>query len=890
MTEHLSVRALLLILMSAAGLLGCTREKYRLRADRDAYGTIAKSSTDPRWAQPDFSIEPDPRSRNYVPENIDRPPMPADDPASHEFMQCIWGMKGYKHWLDNGVTDQLDNPRWREHLGEYVPISEDGKIILNVDTALTLAYMHSPEYQEQLEELYLTAIDVSTERFAFETQFFGRINSRWEHFNRERFGDETNTLDVDSRLEASRQFATAGTLLVGLANRLTWQFAGADTHSNLSLVDFALVQPLLRNGGRAVALERLTRTQRAMLANLRNFELYRQGLYNSVTVGGGGGGVRRPGGGFGGTGLTSFTGSGAGGEGGIAQASGFGFFDFYSGGGGGGAASAAGLAGGGAGNVGGFIGLLQRGQQIRNDEYSLSLQQRTLTLLEANLRAGLIDLTQVDNFRQSIQTLRATLGQERTSYQDQLDGYKLQELGLPADIEFELDDSFVKQFELIDRRVVALQNQLADFQNQLGTLPVEPTLETLRPFFAKAASLLAGAKELNSAAAADMQVMQELVDQRKKNLPPDEQAEFDRDRMALSREFENFPGQLEQFANRLQALQDALTANFRGEEAVDDLVAWNRELGNHAQSVSLAQARARLESVVLDPVRLDLRTATNVARNYRYDYMNNRAALVDSWRLIEFNANALRSFLDVRLSGDIQATGENPVDLRAQTGTLRADLAWDAPLTRVIERNNYRQQLIQYARDRRGLVRFEDGLAASLRSQLRQMDQLYENLEIQRQAVVIAIRRVEFTQSQLSAPLPVPVPGAPPPAFGPTAVQNLLQALADLSAAQNNFMSVWLRYYAYRMQLMRDLGVMELDEQGRWIDRPLDEILADIRSQGRCRPTELPPSIPTEYWQLTEPLPDPNNPEQLPPGQASVDQPPQAAPPEDQLERLPSAD
>ena len=231
-------------------------------ADRDAYSTIAKSSSDPRWAQPSLSIEPDPRSRNYVPENIDRPPMPADDPASHEFMQCIWGMKGYKHWLDNGVTDQLDNPRWREHLGEYVPMNEDGEIILNADTALTLAYMHSPDYQDQLEELYLTAIDVSTERFSFETQFFGRINSRWEHFGRERFGDETNTLDIDSRLEASRQFATAGTLLVGLANRLTWQFAGADTHSNLSLIDFALVQPLLRNGGRTVALERLTRTQR----------------------------------------------------------------------------------------------------------------------------------------------------------------------------------------------------------------------------------------------------------------------------------------------------------------------------------------------------------------------------------------------------------------------------------------------------------------------------------------------------------------------------------------------------------------------------------------------------------------------------------------------------
>ena len=143
-----------------------------------------------------------------------------------------------------------------------------------------------------------------------------------------------------------------------------------------------------------------------------------------------------------------------------------------------------------------------------------------------------------------------------------------------------------------------------------------------------------------------------------------------------------------------------------------------------------------------------------------------------------------KSVLDVRLDGDVQSTGDNPLQFQGPTGRMSASLEWDAPLTRVIERNNYRQQFIEYARDRRRLVQFDDGLIGSMRSQLRQLDQLYDNLEIQRQAVVIAIRRVEFTQAQLSAPLPVPAPGAPPPTFGPTAVQNLLTALSDLSAAQ----------------------------------------------------------------------------------------------------------
>jgi hypothetical protein len=46
-----------------------------------------------------------------------------------------------------------------------------------------------------------------------------------------------------------------------------------------------LVQPLLRGGGRAVALEQLTIAERALLANLRAFQRYRQGFYTKVAIG-----------------------------------------------------------------------------------------------------------------------------------------------------------------------------------------------------------------------------------------------------------------------------------------------------------------------------------------------------------------------------------------------------------------------------------------------------------------------------------------------------------------------------------------------------------------------------------------------------------------------------
>ena len=77
--------------------------------------------------------------------------------------------------------------------------------------------------------------------------------------------------------------------------------------SRTSLINFSFIQPLLKGGGRALIMERLTIVERALLANLRAFERYRQGFYTQLTVGNGSAGSvqapQRRGGFFGGTGL-----------------------------------------------------------------------------------------------------------------------------------------------------------------------------------------------------------------------------------------------------------------------------------------------------------------------------------------------------------------------------------------------------------------------------------------------------------------------------------------------------------------------------------------------------------------------------------------------------------
>ena len=38
---------------------------------------------------------------------------------------------------------------------------------------------------------------------------------------------------------------------------------------------------------------------------------------------------------------------------------------------------------------------------------------------------------------------------------------------------------------------------------------------------------------------------------------------------------------------------------------------------------------------------------------------------------------------------------------------------------------------------------------------------------------------------------------------------------------QNSFLGAWLNYYAAKMRLARELGIMMLDHDGRWIENPL---------------------------------------------------------------------
>jgi hypothetical protein len=237
------------------------------------------------------------------------------------------------------------------------------------------------------------------------------------------------------------------------------------------------------------------------------------------------------------------------------------------------------------------------------------------------------------------------------------------------------------------------------------------------------------------------------------------------------------------------------------------------ELSENVLVLSLMQARDRAETVSLIDVDLHPAMALEIARVNRRDWMNRRAALVDTWRLIEFNADNLENSLDVVFSGDMRNRDRNnPFSLDSSTGTLRVGLRFDTPLIRLSERNTYRQALIEYQQARRSYYQFEDGINRSLRDTLRTLQLNQQNFEIRREAVRAADLQIELNEDirRLQEASRQPT--------GPTAARDAVSALSDLLQAQNDFLSVWVTYELLRRTLDLDLGTMQLDAEGMWID------------------------------------------------------------------------
>lgn len=785
-----------LCLLLAVGT-GCSRAVYRQRADREVYSAI-HSKEERLLAEIPLRAEgiaPFEDSRFFDSFDPDNAPMPPDDPQSHALMENVNGHPGAARWRQSGEPSVVQSDAWRAVLTR----GRDGMLVLNLKDALRLGIHNSRDFQREREDLYLSALDLTFDRFQFSPRLALGQKGGAETVGK-KAAAEPNHREASVLTDGSVRWlsATGGEILARFTNSFVWDVK----HGNLSetastLLDFSLVQPLLRLGGRVRILENLTQGERSLLANVRQMQQYQKGYYLRVAAGRGPGEGPSREGAVGAAGL----GLAAGNPSGTTVAP----------------------------RAEGFMGLLEEAQRIENLESNVARLRESMEQLSAAFDAGRISSRlQVDQARLALFNGQSSLLSAKAAYQTRLDTFKI-ELGLPPDLPVTVMDSFLARFGTSNPEATALDRRIAAVQALLRAEEKNTTLADLSALAGQLEALLPAYGKIVESADKDLATLKSTLPLRKSQLEAllgrkttsDLGVELSAlEPSALSTRFNLYgkrTGQnvaaLAQLKNNLQKLQQQL-----GGLTVDEARAELRDLAGEFSglllSLSLNQTAVRLESATLPAVHLSEEDALAIARENRLDWMNARARLVDAWRKMDYFANALKSGLSFTAEGGLGTLRNNAARFDSRTGVARVGLRFDTPLNRLVERNDYRESQIDYQRARRDYMLFEDRISQSLRNTLRIIDLSQLNFELRRAAVQVAISQVDLARLRLEEP---PRPGVVAQ-IGATTARDLVTALNDLLAAQNDFLSMRTGYEVLRLVLDFEAGTMQTDRDGMWVD------------------------------------------------------------------------
>lgn len=143
---------------------------------------------------------------------------------------------------------------------------------LSLAEVLEIAAENSREFQDQRESLYLTALDLTLQRWDFSVQQIGALGAFLEK-NR---GTNAQVAGGDGSLALRRMFETGASVLGSIGFQVSKDIRNGDPWTLFTNLSFSVTQPLLRGFGRGVAREPLTQAERDVLYEARSYERFRR--------------------------------------------------------------------------------------------------------------------------------------------------------------------------------------------------------------------------------------------------------------------------------------------------------------------------------------------------------------------------------------------------------------------------------------------------------------------------------------------------------------------------------------------------------------------------------------------------------------------------------------
>ena len=215
-------------------LPGCTTRNYRDAADHDVYRIVEEVEHELFGSTSEFSIETPYSNRD--PEDIT-------------------------------VADI------------FADRDRDMMVILDIDQAINVAVRKNRDYQSQKESLYLTALSLTGERYAFSPQFFAGATG-----TRERYTNGQRAETLESEVGLDQLIKTGTSISASIANDVLQYLTGDPRKTAISTLRFSAFQPLLRGRDRAVIAESLTQAERDVIYAVREYSHFQNTFSKDIVI------------------------------------------------------------------------------------------------------------------------------------------------------------------------------------------------------------------------------------------------------------------------------------------------------------------------------------------------------------------------------------------------------------------------------------------------------------------------------------------------------------------------------------------------------------------------------------------------------------------------------
>jgi outer membrane protein TolC len=214
----------------------------------------------------------------------------------------------------------------------------------------------------------------------------------------------------------------------------------------------------------------------------------------------------------------------------------------------------------------------------------------------------------------------------------------------------------------------------------------------------------------------------------------------------------------------------------------------------------------------LTPVEIERQAAFRLSLEKQADVLNAIDQFEDSKRKVRLARDQLRPGASLFANASINSEDRydyanwDPNKVRYDAG-IQVDLPFD----RLIERNEYRTALVSFESQLRALSRRLDEYRDRIDSGLRGLEQRRLNYLNGVESLKVAQRRVENNTMLLEA--------------GRTTIINLRDAQDALIESENRLAQLYTAYLSARLNLLVDIGVIQIEPDRFWLLDPLKDML-----------------------------------------------------------------